>query len=240
MRLLHCAAGNLYGGVETLLATLARSGVGAPDLEQRFAVCFEGRLAAELREAGAAVVRLSPARFSRPWTTLAARRRLRAALAETRPDVVVCHGGWTHALFATVARDAGRPVVFWQHDPLGTGHWIERLASRVRPDLVLVNSQSNAASTPRVFAGAALAVLYCPVAAPTPTADPAASRAETRRDLGTPDDAAVVVMACRLERLERARALAGGPRPPPRPARLGRLDRRRSATAARGALTSTS
>ena len=48
-RVLHLAAGNLYGGVETFLVTLAKS---PRRLEHRFALFFEGRLARELREAG--------------------------------------------------------------------------------------------------------------------------------------------------------------------------------------------
>src|SRR4029079_8927815 len=64
-RVLHLAAGNLYGGVETFLVTLARS---PRRLEHRLALFFEGRLASELRAAGADVEVLGPARLGRPWT----------------------------------------------------------------------------------------------------------------------------------------------------------------------------
>src|SRR5579872_6438503 len=52
IRVLHVAAGKLYGGVETLLVTLARYHKLCPEMEPEFAVCFEGRLAEELRATG--------------------------------------------------------------------------------------------------------------------------------------------------------------------------------------------
>ena len=52
MRILHLYSGNLYGGIETFLRTLARVQRLSPELEHEFALCFEGRLSQELREAG--------------------------------------------------------------------------------------------------------------------------------------------------------------------------------------------
>lgn len=200
MRVLHCCAGNLYGGVEAMLTTLARCRDLAPGMEPHFAVCFEGRLTKELESAGLGVHPLASARLSRPWTVLAARRRLRAVLAAVRPGVVVCHAPWAQALLAPVARRAGLPVVFWQHDLAGVGDWPERLASRARPRLVLANSRTTAETTPRIFPGVRAEVVYCPVAAPKPPIDRAAARAEIRDELGTPADARVVIQASRLER----------------------------------------
>ena len=48
-RVLHATTGNMYGGVEAMLATLARHRGLVPGLDQRFALCFEGRGADELR-----------------------------------------------------------------------------------------------------------------------------------------------------------------------------------------------
>ena len=44
LKVLHCAAGNLYGGVESFLRTLAESKGLAPGLDQEFALNFEGRM----------------------------------------------------------------------------------------------------------------------------------------------------------------------------------------------------
>ena len=62
MRVLHVSAGGLYGGLETVLVTLARSRALGPGLESEFALCFAGRAENELRAAGATVHRLGAVR----------------------------------------------------------------------------------------------------------------------------------------------------------------------------------
>src|SRR5712692_4243742 len=52
MRLLHVHSGNLYGGVEALLHTVASCRELCPERQSEFVLCFEGRIAAELRQAG--------------------------------------------------------------------------------------------------------------------------------------------------------------------------------------------
>jgi hypothetical protein len=52
MRVLHVGAGSLYGGVETLLITLARYRHLCPDMIPEFALCFDGRLEKELISQG--------------------------------------------------------------------------------------------------------------------------------------------------------------------------------------------
>ena len=49
MTILHVAAGNLFGGIETCLIEFARAQKLEAGLRQEFAVCFEGRLSAELQ-----------------------------------------------------------------------------------------------------------------------------------------------------------------------------------------------
>jgi glycosyltransferase involved in cell wall biosynthesis len=199
MRVLHCYSGNLYGGIETLLATLARQHDVAPDMVPEFALCYEGRLGAELRAAGAVIHALGAVRFRKPWSVLRARRALARLLAARSPDVVICHACWPHALFARVVRSTGRPLVFWMHDRASGAHWIERLAARTRPDFVLANSHSTAETLPRLFPGVPHTVFYYPVAPPAPTIDRTAVRAQVRSALGTPAEATVIVQASRLE-----------------------------------------
>jgi hypothetical protein len=55
LRVLHVSSGNLYGGVEVILATLARLRHLCPEMEPHFGVCYEGRLSQELTAAGAPV-----------------------------------------------------------------------------------------------------------------------------------------------------------------------------------------
>lgn len=198
LRVLHCAAGNMHGGVETVLNTLARQRALNPRLEPEFALGFEGRSSAELRASGVPVHVLGPTRVSRPWTLWGTRRRLRELLA-TRPlDVVVCHGCWPHMLFGPAARRAGLPLVFWMHDLAQGTHWLERTAARMPPDLALVNSRFTAETLPRLFPNVPSEVLYCPV--DSPQIDTAEARAAVRVELTVPEDTAVIVQACRLER----------------------------------------
>jgi len=48
MRVLHIRTGNLYGGVEMLLFTLARYRHLCPDMMPEFGLCFAGRLKRKL------------------------------------------------------------------------------------------------------------------------------------------------------------------------------------------------
>src|SRR5262249_45092935 len=143
LRVLHVYAGNLYGGIETLLVTLARQRGLTPGVEPEFALCFEGRLSEELRAAGVPVHVLGPARVSRPWTVWRVRRRLRALLAAGGFGVAVSHGCWPHAIAAPEVRRAGLPFVFWAHGIQSGRHWLEWWAARHRPDFVLANSRAT-------------------------------------------------------------------------------------------------
>jgi glycosyltransferase involved in cell wall biosynthesis len=199
LRVLHLWAGNLFGGVETFLLTLARHRDLSPAMEPYFGLCFTGKLSEELQNCGAPVHVLGPVRWSRPWTVWGARRRLRRFLKEQPFDVVCCHGCWPHTVFAPAVRSAGRPLVFWAHDvPTGRG-WVEWWASGTLPDLALANSRLTRSALPHLFAEAPSETLYLPVPAP-PLADREAVRRQVRSALQTPEEARVVVQACRLER----------------------------------------
>lgn len=199
MRVLHIAAGNMFGGLESVLLTLARCRGDCPGLAPEFAVGFEGALAERLRAAGVPVHVVGPAKFGRPWTVLATRRRFGRVLGRTRPDAVICHGAWTHALLGPTARRKGCRLAFWMHDLVSGRHWLERLARRTPPDLVLAASRYTANTLPCLFPGARAEVLYCPVPPPAGI-DRDAARIEVRRDLETPAEAVVIVQASRLER----------------------------------------
>lgn len=196
MKLLHLYAGNLYGGVERLLRTLAEERAACPALEPSFALCFDGQLAGELRASGAPCELLAPARLSRPWTVLRARRALARLLRDRRPDAVLCHSVWPLVVLGPVPLGLGLPTALFLHDLLGA-HPLERWARTLRPSLVLCNSAFVAASARGAFAGAEVAVTPLPV---PPPASAAPSRDALRSELGTPPGATVVLMASRLER----------------------------------------
>jgi glycosyltransferase involved in cell wall biosynthesis len=198
LKVLHCVAGKLYGGVETFLRTLAENRELCPGLEQEFATCFEGLISEQLRGTGAPVHDLGRVRFSRPWTVWQARRRLAGLVKSKRFDVVVNHGCWPQMLCGQPARRGGAAVVYWMHEMIADGrHWVERGAARVVPDLVLVHSHCTAATLPRIYPKLSSEVLRYPVQA-HPVNRPEA-RAAVRRELGTADTDVVIVTACRLE-----------------------------------------
>jgi hypothetical protein len=99
MEVLHVYSGNLFGGIETLLVTLAQQRSLYPPMQPHFALCFEGRLAAEIRATGLCVHRLGRVRSSQPWTVWLARRQLKQLLRQEGFDVVICHSCWSQALF---------------------------------------------------------------------------------------------------------------------------------------------
>ncbi|MGL4554806.1 MAG: glycosyltransferase family 4 protein [Gemmataceae bacterium] len=196
MRVLHVTAGKLYGGIETYLTTLARHR-HLSAMVPSFAVCFEGRLSDELRAAGVPVDSLGAVRFSRPWSVWVARRRFRELLRREKPEVVVCHECWPHALFAPVAKRAGVRLAFAAHDTHAGTHWVERWAGWTRPDVVLANSEVTRSTLGALFPGVPAEVAYLPVA-PGAVGDRGEARRRARAALGASGDAVVVLMACRM------------------------------------------
>ena len=132
MRVLHVYSGNLFGGIETMLLTMARDGGLVPAIEPSFALCFEGRLSAELGATGVSVHRLPEVRARHPLAIGRARRRLAAIIESGRFDRVVCHASWSQALFGGVVKRAKVPLVFWAHDVATGRHWTERIARTAR------------------------------------------------------------------------------------------------------------
>src|SRR6266704_2330635 len=107
MRVLHICSGNLFGGVETFLVTLARLRHLCPAMEPEFALCFAGRLSQELQAHNVAVQMLGEVRVRYPWTVARARRALKNLMRHKSYDVVVCHSAWLQAIFGPVVRARG-------------------------------------------------------------------------------------------------------------------------------------
>jgi glycosyltransferase involved in cell wall biosynthesis len=202
LRVLHLNAGNLFGGIETYLLTLARQRHLCPAMEPHFGLCFAGRLEQELRAVGVGVLDLGPVRLSRPWTVLRARQRLRRFLAEGAIDVVVTHGSWPHVVFAPAVRRVGLPLVHCLHGWLDRRHWLNRFAARTPPDHLLANSRFTADSAALLWPQVPVTVIYPPL----PLAEEATLSEEARRRLrvsfGTDPEAIVILLAARIEPLK--------------------------------------
>lgn len=198
VRVLHLNAGNLYGGVETLIKTLATLRQLCPGMEPHFAVCYEGRSSKELEASGAPVYFLGAVRISRPWTVLRARARLRELLQREHFDLVICHMSWTLAVFGPAVRAAHCALAVWAHGFHAQGSWLERLAQAKRPDFVIANSRFTADRVKENFPGAPIRAIYCPMPLQdTPEGDQ--WRSSVRIQEGVPDDTTVILQVGRLE-----------------------------------------
>jgi glycosyltransferase involved in cell wall biosynthesis len=197
---LHIYAGNLFGGIETLLISLAKEDVFSSLMVGHFALCFEGRLANQLRTIDASkVCMLGEVKMSRPLTVIRARQKLKELLERENFDVVICHSFWPQVIFGPVVKAQEIPLVLWCHDVPNGKHWLERLAKRVRPDLVIANSFYTLQAVPKIYPQIRGIVLYHPLAAPS-FKDPLSIRHALRLELNTPENAVVIIQASRLER----------------------------------------
>ncbi len=148
MKVLHVHSGNLHGGVETFLTTLARSRHAAPAMRMSVALSFDGKVGGELRAEGVDTPLLGEVRLRRLDSVWRARRALATVLAREQFDVAICHQAWPHAIFGPVIKRARVPLVVWVHMTQSSGHWLERLAWRTQPDCIVSNSLFTASTLP--------------------------------------------------------------------------------------------
>jgi len=199
MRVLHVYAGNLFGGIEKLLLIFAEHRGLCPDLEQHFALCFEGALSKGLRRLNAPLHMLSPVRLRNPLSVYRARRGLGKLLDREHFDVIVTHACWPHAVLSKVPKRRGIPIAFCAHDAINPKlHFTEKMAARTPPDLVLSNSRYTAGTLHRLFPNVPTEIYYGPVMPPNDS-DRIAVRARLRAELATPADDIVILLASRLE-----------------------------------------
>lgn len=187
-------SGNLYGGIESMLSTMARSPAFAG---QSYALYHRGRLYDELEAAGADVTYIGPFRALRPWQALALRRRLRAALEARGIHTVVANMAICHGLASPVVGD--RLFVYFAHECHRGTHWSERWArSARRPDVIVTGSQCVARTTHTLFQGIEPDVVH--YAAELGSPGTAEERQAVRDELGVPAEQRVIMSAARLVR----------------------------------------
>jgi glycosyltransferase involved in cell wall biosynthesis len=199
MKVLHVYAGNLFGGIETLLLTLARQRQLCPEMEPQFALCFEGRLSQELVSTGVKVHQLGEVRLRNLASVLWARASLKQVIEQNQIDLVICHACWPQVIFGGIVNQMNKPSIFWCHDILTGTNLLERCAKFIQPDLVIANSQYTQQHVDRVYPNIPDRVVYCPVS-PIQVANPASVRQQVRQQIGTPADTMVIVQVSRMER----------------------------------------
>jgi glycosyltransferase involved in cell wall biosynthesis len=202
--IVHVYSGNLFGGIEANLLALATADRTRPDGRSPshvIALSFDGTLAERLRNLDAKPYILGPVRFRYPWTTWQARRRLAALLSGADVDGVVAHGSWAYKLTEPVARRAGVPLAFWNHDPFRGQGPLEGYVVARPPDLVIANSRYTAAALEKALGRQVDAVIH-PVSQHRTVVDPESARSTIRFEFGTPADAVVILLFSRFERLK--------------------------------------
>jgi glycosyltransferase involved in cell wall biosynthesis len=193
MRVLHLGAGNIYGGIERALVAYAAGQATCAEMVPHFALCFAGQLATELQGEGAGVTVLGPAKLSRPFTVVRARRELASLLSEYRPDIVVTHGPWVHCLLGPVVQRAGLPLALFFHNPPAL-HWLDLLARRTRPQIVIANSSFTLRETAWWTRETPAVVCTPPFKTQT-----GLSRVEARAKLALDPNTVLVLQASRLD-----------------------------------------
>ncbi len=199
IKVLYVYSGNLWGGKEKLLLTLAQQQSLCTQMQPHFALCFEGRLATELRATGQPVHMLSEVRTRWPWKVWKSRHQLEQLLKQEKFDVVICQGCWAQAIFGPVVKDLKLPLVFWCSEVPKSQHWLEVWARQTVPDLALANSLHSLVAMPNLYPNIPCVRLYVPVVAPQ-IPDRAQIRSAVRAKLKTPDDAVVIIESARLEK----------------------------------------
>lgn len=195
MRVLIAHSGNLYGGLEKVLETFAHAARTCGRFELDFAMCFDGPVAASLRQLGVPPSIVGGVRLTRPDQLWQARRRLGDVIARVAPDVVVTTSPWSHVVFAPAVRSAGIPLVLWLHDIISGSSWLGYLAGRHKPDMLICDSNFCAAEAAPVFPGVPVRTVYYAVQ----YQDASRSRADVRREFGLDEETRVIINVARLE-----------------------------------------
>jgi glycosyltransferase involved in cell wall biosynthesis len=199
MKLLHLYSGNLYGGVERMLGTLAHLQDLYPKLEHSFALCFHGKLWDELQSYTSRLYHLGEVRTRYPWTVLLSRSRFSKILKEAKPDWVVFHTPWPQAIYGGTAKRAGYKIATWFHDIPHPEKWLDRWAGFTIPDRIIANSHYTAASIGKLFKSPEPTILY--YSAEVPMTEPAPEvREQLRSAEGVRPDEVVLFQASRFER----------------------------------------
>src|SRR6185295_1162882 len=199
MRVLHICSGNLYGGIESIQLTFAGLRHECPEIEPEYSVCFEGRLSRDLKASGVPVHNLGSVRVRNPISVWKARARLRKLLSESRYDAAICYSTWTQAIFGPVTQAADVPLLFWLQDQPSGHHWLERWASRTRPEKVICCSEFTRSLLWKLYPGIPSDVIYAPVPPIVKESVNSSQRIAIRKELQTPAEAVVIVQVSRME-----------------------------------------
>jgi glycosyltransferase involved in cell wall biosynthesis len=195
IRILHLHSGNMTGGIESALQTMADFAGSCPDMQQEFALAFEGSFADRLRRSGATIHLLPEVQLRNPVSVFRSRRALERLLTHRHFDAVISHSPWCQVVYAPAVRSSQAPLLFWMHGAFD-GHWLQKLASRHTPDLAICNSEFTRSTLDRVYSRTRSEILRYPV---PPQRSGDSVRSKLRAELGVAAETAVILMASRME-----------------------------------------
>ena len=203
LNVLHIYSGNLFGGVERMLISLAT--MDGREWRSHFALCFEGTLSNALQSEGETVTFLGPVRLRRPLSILRARRALRLLLGAHRFDAIVCHSVWTYCIFAPVVWLARLAPILYLHDIPDPKHLFYRWAWLRPPAQCIANSKTTAEPLARMRRPVPVRIVHPLVNPPQPVDRLAIQRLRAQWHAG-PNDV-VILQASRFESLKGHRNL---------------------------------
>ncbi|HEX6207417.1 MAG TPA: glycosyltransferase family 4 protein [Actinomycetota bacterium] len=197
MKVLHVISTGRRRGGEIFAADLVRA-LAQAGFEQRVAVISSDGVAAVPFDVPSHVFRLTGARVPGlrvRWGTV---RALRALVREWRPDVVQAHGGQPHKYMVLASPRGTAPVVYRRigSASYGNDRGLRRLVhARLmrRADAIVAVAEAVREETLRIFGLPEDLVVTIPNAVDPSRLVPSRSRGATRRSLGIPPGAPVVV-----------------------------------------------
>jgi glycosyltransferase involved in cell wall biosynthesis len=199
VNVLHVHSGNIFGGVERMLETLAPATAGVTPVHSSFALCFEGPVSGALRAAGGEVHQLGSVRARRVDEIRRARRALTDVLESQHWTAAIVHSAWSQAIFGPAILASGTALVRWLHAPQPGPRWLEYWSAQSTPQLVLCNSRFTSEGIGLRMGDTPRSIVYPPSVAQVPQAG---DRQAVRDELGAAADAVVIIMAARLEFLK--------------------------------------
>lgn len=196
IRVLHVYSGNLFGGVERMLSALASLDVA--DCQHDFALCFPGKLSAELQAKGAHVELLPPARIRNPLSILRTRSAFKRMISIRKFDAIICHSIWSYCIFAPVVASAGFWPILYMHDIPRAQNWYYRWGWRIPPKLCIANSDYTGKLVAELRPAVSVKVVHPLVNSPSQPPDPALTEA-LRTELGAKQNELIILQASRFD-----------------------------------------
>ncbi|MGC2659298.1 MAG: glycosyltransferase family 4 protein [Bryobacteraceae bacterium] len=198
MNILHVGTGNMFGGVEQNLLTLARAARYCPEMTPHFVACFEGRLLDDLRAANASCHRLNDMRGRTLKHVISNRTRLRKLQESLKVETIVYHSLWSWALLGVGLRSRARTAL-WFHDAVQQVHLTEQICRLQMPDTIIANSAYTASTVSKIYRAARPQIVHPPVCDSAQNGEPTVTR-HLRESLKTAAEDVVIVQVSRLER----------------------------------------